>query len=265
MSLNCQILKTFILLSIAIVGGGAALAAPPTLLEPDFPSLELEPGQTPYKAAVDLGGYEWPLINVTNPSDAHYAMVRVVAWSAATGKSRWYLISLEPRGSSTLSLEGGERFAHLSLVGKQVFRVELLSADDDRRHEVSVTRELDLPTKSSTTCDCTWTLTCDSGGCSGLGPFSASGRVEDDDKVYWNQNAPLDPHQAWKTENGDEFGATWSASGPGSCPYSVVNDLGHVYDVDVPCAGGGGGNECEGENPPPCCFEECEFENCCDN
>ncbi|MEM7583339.1 MAG: hypothetical protein AAF560_08170 [Acidobacteriota bacterium] len=225
----------------ALTFAGTATAEP-ELVASSFPSLGLSWGDNPYKASVDLAELGMPLITLSNPSREAFAVVRLVAWSAETGTSRWTMVQLEPRGSSTLSLEGDQNFSHLSLVSADKFGAEVVSAANDQRRDIAVaqagTPELGGFAQKflNITCSGTWTLTCASGGCSGLGPFPRSGRVEDGDQVYWNLNDPTGP---WTTENYQGLTATWGGIVNG-CPTTVTNSLGHTYDVDITSGGGGG-------------------------
>lgn len=244
------------LLTLAVTG--AAFAEEAALKRADFPSLDFGPAENAFRASVDITGLAAPMISVTNPSGDRFATVQVVAWSAASGESRWFLLGLEPNGASTLSLEGVDVFNSLSLVSKEAFGAEVLSGENDGRQALNVQRgaERELQNKS-TDCNDIWTLTCTSSptnvacgsdtcgsceycgldpnnqlACLPLGPYSASGRVENGNQVYWSQNTPTG---AWTTVGDSSITATWTPVA--GCPISVTNSLNHSYSVFIPPTG----------------------------
>lgn len=211
-----------------------------------FPHLQFEPGDEAFVANADLREVRLPLLTVSNPSREAFVTVEVLARSTAAGQVRSHLVRLEPLGAVTLSFETGSALSSVSILSEAAFEAELSSGERGEERPLAVTSgplaaaggpgsyppPLCLPK-----CLKQWTLTCNSGGCSGLGPFTEYGRVMCDvfgvhNQVYWKLNTPTGP---WKTIGDQGITAEWTnVDQATTCPTRVKNSLGHVYDITFP-------------------------------
>ncbi|MEM8961088.1 MAG: hypothetical protein AAGD38_06380 [Acidobacteriota bacterium] len=179
-----------------------------------------------HRFATEPGVLGDALLTLTNPSN-DVIEVRIDLWSSRVEDRRVYEVELEANGRTTLTLDSSIAFDRLVAESNNAFEASLVDADN---------APVTFATRA-TTCQGDWTLTCDS-SCS-LGPFTATGRVEDGDKVFWKLNEPKNPHVAWETVGDLGITATWDTNG-GSCPTEVTNSLGHTYTVSISTGGGGG-------------------------
>lgn len=212
----------------------------------DFPHLTFAPGAIVHQATVDLRKIELPLVSITNPSLDAAVTVEVQGRSRQGGVVRSHLIHIEPLGTSTISLELGKRLSSLAVLSAGAFNVEMSSARSSFTFDVPVVAEPLIASLKedcggpgggggpacSTRCSKDWTLTCASGGCSGLGPYTHHGEVRCSsanvaDQVYWNLNTPTG---SWTTIGDQSITATWTDIVNG-CPTEVTNSLGHTYDI----------------------------------
>lgn len=254
------VILSFFSLPVLGAGGPGCDEDESTLLarglgDSSFPHLDFGSGAPVYRAAVDLRKIDLPLISVSNPSADAPVTVEILARSARASVVRSHLIQIEPLGTSTISLELGQRLTDLSALSYGAFEMELSSARSDRTFPVSVVADAHKlgpddcdggpggGSSCQTKCSKNWTLTCKVGGtCGGngdpagdFGPVTYAGRVEcassgssQADRVYWNLNTPTG---AWTTVGISNYTATWSQINGDGCPTEVTNSAGHTYNI----------------------------------
>lgn len=212
------------------------------------PFLDLS-GDTAFHSLSDLRaeGAHW--VTVTNPYADRSVTVQV---RAVTGqvKARSIAVELAPSDSASFDLQPGA--VQLMATSEQAFQIQVEDLDYGSilNPEVKAARLGRKPRTNLTSgaakstavyCQGDWTLTCNSTGCTGLGPFTHEGRVErftvwidnfpyTSYNVYWNLNTPTGNYT---TSNPQGMTATWTP-GIGVCPVSVTNSAGHTYTVTTP-------------------------------
>lgn len=209
--------------------------------------LELS-GESVFRASADLqaDGAHW--VTVSNPYSDRSITVQLRAIGGET-KARSLAVELAPADSASFDLQSAA--IHVTATSESTFGLRLENLDSGEVFSPQVSQKrtgrnprtnIDAAAKSvSTHCQGNWTLTCVSGGCSGLGPYTHTGRVERETiwvgnrpfyihGVYWNLNTPTGDYT---TSNGQGLTATWFPDS-GICPDSVTNSLGHTYSVDTP-------------------------------
>lgn len=212
------------------------------------PFLDLS-GDAVFQSSSDLqaDGAHW--ITVSNPYSDRSIAVQVRAITDQV-KARSIAVELAAGDSASFDLQPGAIQLLATSTDSFQVQVEDLNSGALMSPEVKAARTGRNPrtneplaaAKSMTThCQGDWTLTCASSGCSGLGPFTHEGRVDrftvwvgnrplHTHNVYWNLNTP---NGNYKTINHQGLTATWGP-GPGICPVTVTNSLGHTYTVATP-------------------------------
>ena len=210
------------------------------------PFLSFADADRVFYAASDLETVGADLATVANPFTDRPVTVQLRA-VGADAQAQSFAVELAPGDSARLglppwavrlvasSVEAFDLELEDLATGSTV-RPGLKAARTGRNPRTNEPSTVDLT--KATQCQGPWTLTCLSGGCSGLGPFTHDGRVETETiyigprpktlhKVYWNLNTPTGDY---KTKNPDGLTATWDP-GSGVCPVEVTNSLGHTYTV----------------------------------
>lgn len=204
-----------------------------------------------FYVASEIDASQVQLVTVSNPSGKDSIVVQLRAITEQA-EARVLAAQLAPLDEVSFDLQAGavrvlatsEAPFHLDLFDDSgVQRLPMEKARTGRNPRTNGAavegHGKGLGPDSRTVCDDDWTLTCDSGGCSGLGPFTHAGRVEQEliyiggipipvlSSVYWNLNTPTGNYT---TKAPGPLTATWYTSG-GNCPTSVTNSLGHTYTV----------------------------------
>ncbi len=216
--------------------------------------LEFTGEQQVFHTAAELDGRQASVATVSNPFSDRSISVQVRAITTAAA-ARTVAVELAADDSVSFDLQAGA--VHVLATSASMFQLELhdegglgkalpvervRTGRNPRTNKAAGGNANGFGGGGSSTvtrCDEDWTLTCDSPGCAGLGPFTHPGRVDQDiiwiggrpvvllNEVYWNLNTPIGNY---KTQAPGGLTADW-VPGSGYCPVEVTNSLGHTYTV----------------------------------
>lgn len=212
------------------------------------PFLSFGDAEQVFHAASDLDGESIKTVSLVNPYADRAVTVQVRSIDG-DGAAQTFAVELAPSADAALALPAESRRVLATSLNAfdleledastgLVVEPELRAARTGRNPRTNKTAAGSSSLTKSTHCQGQWTLTCQSGGCAGLGPFTHEGRVEVDTIsfggptrtfhfVYWNLNTPTGD---FTTTTPSGLTATWDAWG-GICPVEVTNSLGHTYTV----------------------------------
>ncbi len=225
--------------SCCVTRGGETLGFAAT--EPG-PFLSFGAQEKAFTRQLDLFGAD--KVTLHNPSAESAAKVQV---RMVDQKGRAQTIAVELAAGDVASFDVPADAVHLFATSRQQVEIEVGNSGgfvglESPADDVGMTRTCQVDGDCGggggtviSYCTGNWTLTCLSGGCQNLGPFTAAGQLKVDEDlnhlVSWNLNTPTGNYT---TQNPQELTATWYApgtSGSSQCPTSVTNSLGHTYTI----------------------------------
>lgn len=213
------------------------------------PFLSFGDADNVFHASSDLDGLGAKTVSLANPYADRAVTVQVRSLDA-DGVAQTFAVELAPSDDAALALPEASR--RVMVTSLDAFKVEvedvvtgfvvapeLKAARTGRNPRTNKTTAAGATSlNKSTQCQGQWTLTCKSGGCSGLGPFTHEGRVDVETIafggptrtfhfVYWNLNTPTGDYTTTSPSGLTADWDPWS----GVCPEEVTNSLGHTYTV----------------------------------